>query len=82
MRSIVRGVRFSLAMLARRLYARVHRRLHAHELSDEMAFHVEMLTRDGIARGLSPEAARAAACRRFGNRTALAEDAHDMWSLG
>ncbi len=47
-----------------------------------MAFHVDMLTRDGIASGLSREAARAEALRKFGNRTVLAERAHDMWSLG
>jgi predicted permease len=69
-------------MLGRRLRARVGRAGHAHELADEMAYHVEMLTRDGIARGLSLEDARAAALRQFGNRTVLAEEAHEMWSLG
>lgn len=69
-------------MLARRLRARVQRPMHEHELSDEMAFHIDMLTPDGVARGQSPEEARAAALRKFGNRTALAEEAHDMWSIG
>src|SRR5690242_143857 len=78
----MRALRFRLGMLARRLSARVHRAGRARELSAEMAFHVEMLTRDGIARGLSPEAARTAALRQFGNRTVLSEEAHDMWGLG
>ncbi|HEX5436315.1 MAG TPA: ABC transporter permease [Gemmatimonadaceae bacterium] len=73
---------FRLAMLARRLAARLGRSGRARELSEEMAFHVEMLTRDGMARGLSRDDARAAALRRFGNRTVLGERAHEMWSLG
>jgi predicted permease len=71
-----------LRMLLRRLAARAHRAGQASELSEEMAFHVDMLTRDGIASGLSQEAARAEALRKFGNRTVLAERSHDMWSLG
>ena len=78
----MRAILFRLVMVARRLLVRLHRAEHAHELSDEMAFHVELLTRDGIARGLNPEEARAAALRRFGNRTTLAERAHDLWSFG
>lgn len=78
----MRAVVSRLLMLMRRLRARLGRSGRARELSDEMAFHVEMLTVDGIAGGLSPEIARAQALRKFGNRTTLAEEAHEMWSLG
>lgn len=78
----MRAALFRLLLYARRLRARLGRAGRAHDLSEEMAFHVEMLTRDGVARGLSPEEARAAALRQFGNRTTLAEEAHEMWSLG
>ena len=37
------------------------------EVDDELNFHVEQRIRDYIARGMSPEAARAAALERFGN---------------
>jgi predicted permease len=39
----------------------------ADEVDQELAFHVEMRTRELIARGMEPEAARAAAIARFGN---------------
>jgi predicted permease len=37
------------------------------EVAEEIEHHLEMLTRDQMARGLDPAAARAAALRRFGN---------------
>jgi predicted permease len=37
------------------------------EVDDELRFHLEQRTRDYIARGMSPEAARAAAAQRFGD---------------
>ncbi|MBV8202926.1 MAG: ABC transporter permease [Acidobacteria bacterium] len=37
------------------------------EIADELAFHLEMRTRDYLARGLAPGAALAAARRRFGD---------------
>jgi hypothetical protein len=39
----------------------------AKELDDELRFHLEQRTRDYIARGMSPEAARQAAAQRFGD---------------
>jgi predicted permease len=73
---------FRVMLLLRRWYARLGREGRAQELSEEMAFHVDMLIRDCTARGLSPEEARTAALRQFGNRTVLAEEAHGMWSIG
>src|SRR5947209_463721 len=37
------------------------------EVDEELAFHLEMRTRDLVARGLDPAAARREAERRFGN---------------
>ncbi len=44
------------------------------ELDEELAFHLEMRTRELIAQGFSPEAARAEAERRFGNLAAARAD--------
>jgi putative ABC transport system permease protein len=37
------------------------------EVDDELAFHLEMRTREYVERGMSPGAARDAALRRFGD---------------
>jgi putative ABC transport system permease protein len=37
------------------------------EVNEELAFHVAMRTRENVARGMEPEAARAAALERFGD---------------
>jgi putative ABC transport system permease protein len=37
------------------------------EVNDELAFHLEQRVRDYIARGMDPDAARAAALERFGD---------------
>src|SRR5829696_6180626 len=39
----------------------------AEEVDSDLAFHVEMRTREYVARGMSPDAAREAAVRRFGD---------------
>ncbi len=52
----------------------VFRRRHlVAAFDEEMAFHLEQLTRDYERRGLSPEAARRAARREFGNTTGARE---------
>jgi predicted permease len=51
------------------------------DLSDELAFHVERRTDDLVARGLTPEAARAQARREFGNPAAWAEHCRDARGL-
>ena len=50
------------------------------DIDDELRYHVEMRTRDFIARGLSPDDARAAAKRLFGDEAAVARAlrAHDV----
>ncbi len=49
------------------------------DLSDELRFHVEMRTRENIAAGMSPEEARYAALRAFGNVSLVKEVTHQMW---
>ena len=50
------------------------------ELNDEIRAHLDMATRDRIARGESPEDAARAARREFGDVTAVREVTGDMWS--
>ena len=49
------------------------------ELEEELSFHREAIERDLIARGQSPEAARAAARRAMGNETLMREEARGVW---
>ncbi len=49
------------------------------ELQEEMRLHIELRRNEQIARGLAPEAARAAAERQFGNPTLLRETSGDEW---
>jgi macrolide transport system ATP-binding/permease protein len=53
------------------------------ELHDEMRAHLERLVAEHVARGMAPEAARAAAHREFGPMTQLMEESRDargtMW---
>ena len=44
-----------------------------HEVDEELRFHLEQRTRDYIARGMSPEAAREAAAERFGDPRSVRE---------
>src|SRR5262249_32318341 len=50
------------------------------DLDTEMQTHLEMATRDRIARGESPEAAARNARREFGDQTTVRETTSDMWS--
>ena len=49
--------------------------------AEEVAFHVDMLTRDNLAAGMTPGDARNAAIRRFGNRARAGEDSRDAWGV-
>ncbi|HSG46522.1 MAG TPA: ABC transporter permease [Longimicrobiales bacterium] len=51
------------------------------ELDDEMAFHLEALTRDLMDRGMSPSEARREALRRFGNPEQIQERAREERGL-
>ena len=48
------------------------------ELDEEMAFHRAQAEKDFIAEGMTPEAARYAAMRRFGNATRLKEESQEV----
>jgi predicted permease len=48
------------------------------ELDEEMSFHREQAEQEFLAAGLTPEAARYAAMRQFGNSTRLKEKSHEV----
>ena len=56
------------------------RRQRDEELDEEIRTHLEMATRDRIARGEPPEVAAREARREFGNVTTVREVTTDMWS--
>jgi predicted permease len=68
---------------ARRLWLRLqtlfYRQRTAQRLDDEMQFHLEQQIAENIATGVSPEEARHAALRAFGNATVLKEETRDTW---
>ena len=66
----------------RHLLMRLRRDRLDDELRDEMALHVELRAAELVERGMSPEDARAAALRRFGNTTLLREESRTMWGFG
>jgi len=57
------------------------RKRYTSELDEEMAFHRAQAERDFIAAGMTPEAARYAAMRQFGNATRLKEKSHEVVGL-
>src|SRR5262245_26707833 len=70
-----------LSQLWRRLLFYVWRDRFDRELEEEMRFHLEMNAEENLAAGASPEEARYAAQRQFGNQTLLQEVSRDMWSF-
>src|SRR5580704_6580059 len=57
----------------------MHRRRRERDLEAELRAHLEMAANDAHARGQSPEAARLAALREFGNRDLVKETTRDIW---
>jgi len=51
------------------------------ELDEDVREHIERETQDNIERGMSPEEARYAAVRKFGNVTRVKEDTREVWSV-
>src|SRR5262245_48156253 len=51
------------------------------DLDQDIRDFVERETQDNIERGMSPEEARYAALRKFGNVTRVKEDTWEVWSL-
>jgi len=52
------------------------------ELDEELRFHIERQTAENIAAGMSPDEARFAALRAFGNPALLREQTRATWSWG
>ncbi|HEY6292993.1 MAG TPA: ABC transporter permease [Terriglobia bacterium] len=52
------------------------------DLDQDIRDHIEQETQDNIDRGMSPEEARYAALRKFGNVTRVKEDTREVWSFG
>jgi putative ABC transport system permease protein len=57
-----------------------HRR-HLDSLDQDIRDHIEEETRDNLARGMTPDEARHAALRKFGNPLRVAEDSREVWSV-
>jgi len=51
------------------------------DLDQDVRDHLEMETQDNIDRGMSPQEARSAALRKFGNVTRVKEETRAVWSL-
>src|SRR5262249_40154709 len=78
----VRSILFSkLSQLWRRLHFYLRRDQFDRELEEEMRFHLEMKAEENLTAGASPEEARYAARRQFGNQTLLREASRDMWGV-
>jgi predicted permease len=67
----------SMGMTMRTLFLRSKAQ---RELDAELRDHLDRETAENIARGMSPEDARAAALRTFGNPALLRDQAHDAWN--
>jgi len=51
------------------------------DLDDEIRQHIELATQENIDRGMTPEEARYAALRKFGNVTRVKEDTRGVWTF-
>src|SRR5580704_10207425 len=51
------------------------------DLDEQIRDHIERETQDNIDRGMSPDDARYAAIRKFGNVTRVREETREVWSL-
>jgi hypothetical protein len=51
------------------------------ELDQDIRDHIERETQDNIERGMSPEVARYAALRKFGNVTRVKEETREVWCV-
>jgi predicted permease len=71
----------AISRFLRRLSLLFRRNRFRSDLDDEMAFHREQAEHDLRASGMSPDAARRAAARRFGNPTILRERSHGIVSF-
>src|SRR5271154_6054215 len=68
----------SLSRLLKQLSILFHRRRFRSELDEEMEFHRAQAEQEFVAGGMTPEAARYAAMRQFGNMAKLQEQSHEV----
>jgi len=68
----------SIGRVMKKLSIFFGRRRFASDLDEEMAFHREQAERELVASGMTVEAARYAAMRRFGNAMRLKERSHEV----
>jgi macrolide transport system ATP-binding/permease protein len=68
----------ALLRLLRKIAVLVRRESFDQELQEEMAFHREQAAKEFEASGITPETARYAAMRQFGNATLLKERSHEV----
>jgi predicted permease len=69
-----------LEKMRMRLHMVLHHQGEVKRLDAELGFHLEQQIAENIAAGMSPDEARCAALRAFGNPTILREQARDTWS--
>src|SRR5580693_5359502 len=72
---------FEMSPWLRRLAVLLRRERYGGELDEEMAFHREQAEKEFVAGGMTPEEARFAAMRQFGNATRMRERSHEVMSL-
>src|SRR3984957_21069053 len=65
--------------ILRRLHMLLNRGRFQAELDEEMQLHIELRRQQQVSAGLSPDAARSTAQRKFGNATHLKETSHMAW---
>jgi putative ABC transport system permease protein len=70
-----------LTQLWRRILHYVRRDRFDRELEEEVRFHLEMKAEEYAAAGMSPDEARRAARRQFGNETRLREMSRETWGF-
>ncbi|MGD0226861.1 MAG: ABC transporter permease [Terriglobia bacterium] len=68
-----------LIQFGRRLQMLVRQKQFDSELEEELRLHRELREREQMEAGVTPEEARYAAQRRFGNDLVLREESRDMW---
>jgi predicted permease len=68
--------------LVKKIELLFRRKRFAAELDEEMSFHREQAVKDLIANGMTPQEARFAAAREFGNATRLKEQSHEVVGFG
>lgn len=68
-----------MTRFGRRMLMLLQRRRFDADLEEEMRLHQELREQERVERGVSPEEARSATQRRFGNKLLLREESRDMW---